>query len=151
MIPRLLFLGEGDRGAPTSTSPVSRRCKEGSGSRGGNRRGRGNKSCCEEGAREGKQMKGEKRRAIICLLFLGKGDRRAAAPSFNCLSDLAGSIRRVKRNKHKHDKQWQTVICISLLECKLARRSVRITVLVLRTAIVPTEIPWLGYLSWCLT
>ena len=33
-IPRLLFLGEGDGGAPTSTSPVSMRCKEGSSTRG---------------------------------------------------------------------------------------------------------------------
>ena len=53
-IPRLLFLGEGDGGAPTST-PVSRRCKEGSGYRGGSRRGNGSKRCCGGGAQEGKQ------------------------------------------------------------------------------------------------
>ena len=33
-IPRLLFLGAGGGGAPTSTSPVLRRCEEGSGSGG---------------------------------------------------------------------------------------------------------------------
>ena len=39
-------------------------------------------------------MKGEKRRVIVRLLFLEKRDGGAAAPSVNCLSDLAGSIRR---------------------------------------------------------
>ena len=41
------------------------------------------------------------------------------------------------------------VVCVSLLECKPARRSVRIAALMLETAIVPMEIPQLGYLgSW---
>ena len=88
---RLLFIGEGDGGALTSSSPISRRCKDGSGSGGGSRRGSRSRRCWEGGAREGQQREGEERRAVLRLLFL-EGDGGAAASSFPYLSDLARSL-----------------------------------------------------------
>ena len=57
----------------------------------------------EEALEEEEQLEREKCRAILRLLFFGKGDGEAAALSLFRLSNLAGSIWRVKRNKHKHD------------------------------------------------
>ena len=69
---------------------------------GGEERRSGSRIYWEGGVRDRNQLKGKERLVILRLLFLEEGDERFTALSFSRLSDLAGSIRRVKKNKHKH-------------------------------------------------